>query len=64
MSIETELQNVVAAASALNQTVRGQIDQINATVGTTSANLTNSVNAKLSQMDAWRDGHLDEIRVL
>jgi len=60
MSIETELQNVVAAASALNQTVRGQIDQINATVNTTATNLTNNVNAKLSQMDAWRDGHLDE----
>lgn len=54
MSIETELQNVVAAASALNQTVRGQIDQINATVNTTATNLTNNVNAKLTQIDAWR----------
>ena len=31
MSLETELQNVIAATSALNQTVQGKIDAINST---------------------------------
>lgn len=58
MSIETELQNVVAAASALNQTVRGQIDQINATVGGAIANndarTTSAINGMNSSFESWK----------
>lgn len=57
MSIETELQNVVAAASALNQTVRGQIDQINATVGNAIANndarTTNAINGMNATVNSY-----------
>ena len=38
MSLETELQNVIAATSALNQTVQGKIDAINSTVNVTAVN--------------------------
>ena len=57
MTIETELQNVVAAASALNQTVRGQIDQINATVGSAIANndarTTNAINGMNATVNSY-----------
>jgi hypothetical protein len=57
MSIETELQNVVAAASALNQTVRGQIDQINANVGNAIANndarTTNAIHGMNATVNSY-----------
>ena len=61
MSIETDLQNAVAAASALNQTVQGKIDAINSTVSSAIASndartasaitgMTNAVNAELANI--------------
>lgn len=61
MSIETDLQNAVAAASALNQTVQGKIDAINSTVNSAIASndartasaitgMTNAVNAELANI--------------
>ena len=61
MSIETELQNVIAATSALNQTVQGKIDAINSTVSSAIASndartasaitgMTNAVNAELANI--------------
>lgn len=61
MSIETDLQNAVAAASALNQTVQSKIDAINSTVSSAIASndartasaitgMTNAVNAELANI--------------
>ena len=52
MSIETELQNVVAAASALNQTVRGQVDAIDLRM----LQMDQRVDQKRTELDAWRTG--------
>jgi hypothetical protein len=56
MSIETELQNVVAAASALNQTVRGQVDAIDLRM----LQMDQRVDQKRNELDAWRSGYRTE----
>jgi putative ubiquitin-RnfH superfamily antitoxin RatB of RatAB toxin-antitoxin module len=56
MSLETELQNVIAATSALNQTVQGKIDAINSTVNsavtTNDARATSAINSVTSAVNA------------
>ena len=56
MSLETELQNVIAATSALNQTVQGKIDAINntvnAAVATNDARATSAISSVTSAVNA------------
>jgi hypothetical protein len=69
MSIETDLQNAVAAASSLNQTVQGKIDAINTTVSSAIASndartasaitgMTNAVNAELANIRPYSTNYV------
>jgi hypothetical protein len=69
MTVETDLQNAVAAASALNQTVQAKIDAINSTVDSAIDNndsrtstaingMTDSVNAELANIRPYSTNYL------
>lgn len=52
MTIETDLQDVVSATSALNQTVQGQIDNINTTLTDAVADVDSTLDNAVSQAEA------------
>lgn len=62
MTIETELQNVVAAASSLNQTVRGQIDAINASVTSAIANNDTRTTTAINGMNTTVNNYVANAR--
>jgi hypothetical protein len=51
MSLETDLQNAISSATALNQTVQGQIDTINTTLTNAVANVDSTLNAATQQAE-------------